>query len=220
MNSAEWKKFSKRFEDAKFQFQRFAETVEGNFRDNPELLTGGHSAVHSTRMRIKDPIHLKEKIIRKRLSANDIIPDTLTSTITDLAGVRILLLYQSDFRLIDDLIRRRINAGDWVLGERGKAMTWDPENEEFFNQFDLDVEHRATDYTSVHYLIKPRADVDICCELQVRTLFEEIWGEVDHRLNYPVQSSNIACREQLRVLSKIVGAGSRLLESIQRTSKK
>jgi ppGpp synthetase/RelA/SpoT-type nucleotidyltranferase len=56
----------------------------------------------------------------------------------------------------------------------------------------------------------------LCCEIQVRTLFEEIWGEVDHQINYPFPSKSIACREQIKVLSKIVGAGSRLLDSLQR----
>jgi GTP pyrophosphokinase len=75
---------------------------------------------------------------------------------------------------------------------------------------------KPTAYTSVHYLVSPRPDSSICCEVQVRTLFEEIWGEVDHRINYPKPSESIACREQIQVLSKIVGAGSRLLDSLQR----
>jgi putative GTP pyrophosphokinase len=66
---------------------------------------------------------------------------------------------------------------------------------------------------------RPRVDSPICCEIQVRTLFEEIWGEVDHALNYPNVSDNLACREQLRVLAKLVGAGSRLVDSIFRTSR-
>ncbi|WP_408735753.1 hypothetical protein [Acetobacter malorum] len=98
-----------------------------------------------------------------------------------------------------------------------KAFTWDPEAKQFFEHFELDIVFRDTYYTSVHYLIKPRADSPICCELQVRTLFEEIWGEVDHRINYPKKTEDISCREQLMVLSKIVGAGSRLVDSIQRT---
>jgi len=50
--------------------------------------------------------------------------------------------------------------------------------------------------------------------VQVRTLFEEIWGEVDHALNYPTPTETISCREQLKVLAKLVGAGSRLVDSI------
>lgn len=217
MKTREWRTFEKAFENVQFDFKRHAQNVESVFRENPSLSGDGHSAVHSTKMRMKDLGHLRKKIDRKHSEGVNITPDNLTKIITDLAGVRILLLFRSDFRLIDALIRQKVNAGEWALAEKGKALVWDPEDRTFFQDFDLQIEDRDTHYTSVHYLIKPRADQDTCCEVQVRTLFEEIWGEVDHRLNYPIPSEIVACREQLRVLSKIVGAGSRLLESLQRT---
>ncbi|WP_315782452.1 hypothetical protein [Bradyrhizobium sp. SZCCHNPS1003] len=34
-----------------------------------------------------------------------------------------------------------------------------------------------------------RPDSPLSCEIQVRTLFEEIWGEIDHQLNYPRRQS-------------------------------
>jgi ppGpp synthetase/RelA/SpoT-type nucleotidyltranferase len=107
---------------------------------------------------------------------------------------------------------------DWHLPEPPKAYTWDPESKRFFENLNIDVEVRESFYTSVHYLVRPRADSPICCEIQVRTLFEEIWGEVDHALNYPTKSENLACKEQLLVLAKLVGAGSRLVDSIFRIS--
>ena len=103
-----------------------------------------------------------------------------------------------------------------VLSERPRAYTWDPEAAEYFSGFDLDVAEKITSYTGVHYTIRPRRDSPLCCEVQVGTLFEEIWGEVDDRIDYPRPSESIACREQIKVLSKIVGAGSRLLDSLQR----
>jgi hypothetical protein len=35
-------------------------------------------------------------------------------------------------------------------------------------------------------------------------------------MNYPTPSENMACKEQIRVLAKLVGAGSRLLDSLHR----
>jgi len=37
---------------------------------------------------------------------------------------------------------------------------------------------RVSYYTSVHYLVKPKEESNIICEIQVETLFEEIWGEL------------------------------------------
>ena len=54
----------------------------------------------------------------------------------------------------------------------------------------------------------------MCCEIQVRTLFEEIWGEIDHSINYPHRTNSIACVEQIRVLSKLVSTGTRLSDAI------
>ncbi len=98
------------------------------------------------------------------------------------------------------------------------AYTWDPESKQYFEGLGINVQVKESFYTSVHYLVRPRPDSDLCCEIQVRTLFEEIWGEVDHAINYPDPSSNLSCREQLRVLAKLVGAGSRLVDSIFRSS--
>ena len=191
--------------------------IDDFFGSHPALRKSHAEKIHSTKRRLKDKSHLREKIDRKVGSGRIITPDNLFKNITDLAGVRLLLLFQADFSDIDGIIRAKINSGDWVLEERAKAYTWDPESAEFFQKFDLDVVTKDTSYTSVHYVIRPRPDSPLCCELQVRTLFEEIWGEVDHRINYPHPTDLVSCREQIRVLSKIVGAGSRLVDSIQRS---
>ena len=69
-------------------------------------------------------------------------------------------------------------------------------------------------YTSVHYIIQSRSRNPVTCELQVRTLAEELWGEVDHTLNYPHESDSIACREQIRALARITSAATRLVDSV------
>lgn len=78
------------------------------------------------------------------------------------------------------------------------------------------VEFKESLYTSVHYILRNSEDSPIRCELQVRTLFEEAWGELDHWMNYPVPTGKMALREQLLVLSRVVTAGSRLAVSIHR----
>ena len=133
--------------------------------------------------------------------------------------MRFLHLFQSDFQAIHELITEYVEQGDWVLREKPKAYTWDPEAETFFNRFNLEVSKNDRHYTCVHYLVSPKKDSHIYCEIQVRTLFEEIWGEVDHQINYPTPTPHEVCKEQIVVLSKVVGAGSRLLESLNRANK-
>ena len=45
-------------------------------------------------------------------------------------------------------------------------------------------------------------------------MFEEVWGEIDHTFNYPEPSKNKVVQEQLKVLARVVGAGTRLSDSI------
>ena len=135
---------------------------------------------------------------------------------TDIAGVRVLHLYQAQFTQIHRAINQRLNSQDWILYEDPKAYTWDPESRGFFENQGLNVEVKESLYTSVHYVIKPREDSPVSCEIQVRTLLEEVWGEIDHLVNYPEPTDNITCREQIGVLARLVGAGSRLADSICR----
>ncbi len=204
------------FDRRKHELSTFMNHVADFIGRHPDLTQPGSEVVHSFKCRLKDREHLREKIGRKIAAGRDISPDNFFSQITDLAGVRIMHIFQEHFVHIDNVIRSRVAEGDWVLSERAKAYTWDPEAADYFRKFDLTVEEKPTAYTSVHYLIRPRADSPICCEVQVRTLFEEIWGEVDHQINYPYPTDSLACKEQLKVLSKIVGAGSRLLDSLHR----
>jgi ppGpp synthetase/RelA/SpoT-type nucleotidyltranferase len=204
------------FDGMRHELSIFMNGVCDFIGQHPGLTKPDQEIVHSCKKRLKDRSHLADKIKRRMAENREINKDNFFSEFTDLAGVRILHLFQEQFRPIDAVIRDRIQGGDWVLGERARAYTWDPESVQFFQQFDVDVIEKSTSYTSVHYIVKPRRDSPVCCEVQVRTLFEEIWGEVDHRMNYPTPSQNLACKEQIRVLAKLVGAGSRLLDSLHR----
>lgn len=206
------------FSSKKLELETWATTIVTLIAGNKELTGVSGQVVHSAKRRIKSDESFVDKIRRKRAEGKDISEKTLFSEITDLVGARILHIFQQDFSEIDAYVRSKVEEGDWFLNERPKAYTWDPEVVSFFERFDVEVIRKESAYTSVHYLVKPRPDSPLCCELQVRTLFEEIWGEVDHSINYPVLTESIALSEQLKVLSKITGAGSRILDSMARIS--
>lgn len=79
------------------------------------------------------------------------------------------------FSHIHSKLMEEIDLEDWALDEPPKAYTWDPEVEELFKKYNLNCTRKESFYTSVHYLIRPNnRNRTIVCELQVRTLFEEI----------------------------------------------
>lgn len=193
-------------------------SVQNFFELNPKLNKKPLPIIHSIKSRLKDPLHLEEKISRKIKEGRNITPDNFFQEITDIAGVRILHLYQDQFMDIHNVIMKQIETGEWVLAEPPKAYTWDPEYKKIYESLHIKTELKETFYTSTHYLVKPNnKQNNIFCEIQVRTLFEEIWGEIDHTINYPKPTNSLACREQLRVLAKLVSTGTRLADSIFRS---
>lgn len=196
---------------------QFLNQVEHFFRTNPSL--NRDKILHSIKSRPKDPEHLRDKLFRKRSEGVEVTKDTLFTNITDLNGVRVLHLYQQQFLKIHEEIMKKIDTlGDWKLVEPPQAYTWEPESQEFFNGLGIDTKIKDSYYTSVHYVVKPNNEKSfVTCEIQVRTLFEEIWGEIDHTFNYPHETDSLACKEQIRVLAKLVSTGTRLADSIFRT---
>jgi len=195
------------------EFHIYADGVSKFFAEDSEKLLGSPSVVHSVKYRIKDIEHLREKISRKQAEGRLISTANVFQEITDIAGIRVLHLHLEQLKIIHAAILKR----DWVLAETPKAYSWDPETVTFMQSLGLDTHLKPSQYTSVHYVVKPNAASPLSCEIQVRTLFEEIWGEVDHILNYPTPTTNLASAEQLKVLAKVVGAGSRLVDSLFRT---
>lgn len=207
-------------EDNIFLLDSFMSQVRAFFEKNPTLHTMPFPVVHSVKSRLKNEEHLKDKIIRKKAKGTIVTSNNLYNEITDLAGVRVLHLYQEQFEIIHNEILKKIKVlGEWTLIEDPKAYTWDPESKKYYESLGISTEVRETYYTSVHYVVKLNNNNNICCEIQVRTLFEEIWGEIDHALNYPHKTDSVACSEQLRVLSKLVSTGTRLSDSIFRSYK-
>ena len=69
-------------------------------------------------------------------------------------------------------------------------------------------------YMSVHYVLQPNRETTLTAELQVRTLMEEVWSEVSHRIDYPVETSSRASKDELKVLARITSGCTRLVDSI------
>ena len=207
----------KAYVDKQFEYEQFLAGVLVFFQKHPQLNKTPLPIIHSIKSRLKDPSHLADKLQRKLNAGKAITKDNIFTEITDFIGVRVLHLYQDQFPEINSAINKKIENGDWLFVEQPKAFTWDPESVQFYKEQNVLTELRDTYYTSIHYLVKPNNHNSICCEIQVRTLFEEIWGEIDHTINYPHPTDSIACKEQLRVLSKLVSTGTRLADSIFRT---
>jgi putative GTP pyrophosphokinase len=180
--------------------------------------------VHSTKGRLKDASHLEDKLLRKLAESKEkgkpftISKKNLFYRINDLAGFRILHLHTQQIVPIDRELRAVFEEHRFSLFEQPQARTWDDESREFFKNAGIRPIKSPRMYTSVHYVVTSNSRTKTTCEIQVRTLAEELWGEVDHMMNYPHQSPNLSCREQIKVLARVTSSCSRLVDSIFRSS--
>lgn len=197
-------------------FEVLLKSVEASIANSYTL----RPSVHSIKSRIKDPEHLKDKLIRKFLEAQQknraftITSKNLFSKITDLIGFRIIHLHTTQFQNIDIELKKIFNEQAWVLQEGPSARTWDDESRNYFRSIGIAVNKSPNMYTSVHYIIKANSSLPLTCEIQVRTLMEEVWGEVDHTINYPHKTESLPCREQIKALARATSSCSRLVDSI------
>jgi putative GTP pyrophosphokinase len=190
---------------------------------NLQLLFSEVPYVHSMRIRAKDPEHLFDKLRRKLDKCReaglpfDITEVNLTQKINDLAGVRLLHLHTSQFPAINAAVTRLLNNEGYTLKEGPVARTWDDEYKGIFARMDVKTEPNPRMYTSVHYVVEESSRSKRTAELQIRTLAEELWGEVDHSLNYPLPCEVSSCQEQIKVLARATSTCTRLVDSIFHT---
>ncbi|MCT7327082.1 (p)ppGpp synthetase [Ralstonia mojiangensis] len=176
--------------------------------------------VHSVRRRAKDPEHLRDKLTRKLRKARkdgesfEITSDNLFVKINDLAGVRLLHLHTSQFPKIDEIVRGLLRSEAYEITEGPTARIWDDEYKEIFTKYGIQTINNSRLYTSVHYVVSTGGDQARTAEIQIRTLAEELWGEVDHTINYPQPSEIQSCKEQIKVLARLTSSCTRLVDSI------
>lgn len=163
---------------------------------------------------------MRDKLTRKAIKAErDQKPFLITLKnlfveIEDLAGVRLIHLHTKQMKDIDAAVRAILNEARYQLVGRPTANTWEDESRDYFKSLGMNTVGKDSKYTSVHYIILENSRTKRRCELQIRTLMEEVWGEVSHTIDYPHQTDSIACREQLKVLAGIANVGSRLVDAI------
>ncbi|WP_337914396.1 RelA/SpoT domain-containing protein [Vibrio cholerae] len=171
------------------------------------------SKVHSVRWRVKDPEHLMEKIVRKTINgANSfnsdyigINKDNYHEIITDLVGIRALHLFKDDCLEIDSYL-----CGIWNTKERPTYYVRDgDETKDEFEQFE--VKQHPAGYRSLHYVFESQPlNQIVYTEVQVRTIFEEGWSEIDHKIRYPNFSDNPQISYFLRIFNRLAGSADEM----------
>lgn len=167
--------------------------------------------IHSVRYRIKDPEHLIEKIIRRKKEDRnlEIKLDNYKNQFTDLIGLRALHLFKEDWMEIHDSI-----SETWTLKQKPVANFRKGDSDNYFDKFKekgCDTKEHKFGYRSVHYIVETQpAKQKYYAEIQVRTIFEEAWSEIDHTIRYPYDQENPVFLKFLLILNRLAGSADEM----------
>lgn len=180
--------------------------------------------IHSVRSRVKNPEHLLAKIIRKKQENHkkykNLDKSNYEKFVTDLIGIRCLVLFKADWQGFHYYILSKFdNNVEYYI--RDSLLDFDDDDTHFYIAEKPKVHIRNGDardiydevlppdsvidgkvYRSVHYIIKYKG---VYLEIQVRTLFEEGWGEIDHAVVYPYYQNDKILKEYTELLNRLSG---------------
>lgn len=181
---------------------------------------------HSYGGRVKHPYHLIEKIIRKR-SNNSTKYQNMTKYdyfmyITDLIGCRILLVYKDEWEPVHDYLTSAFR-GEYIDSNHYYDSYKDAKqpysfmaerpvvhmrlgDEEIYPEQKISVK-RDKYYRSLHYVVRYG---QYYIEIQVRTLFDEAWGEVDHDVLYPYYKEDPMLIDFSKLINRASGMGDEM----------
>lgn len=167
-----------------------------------------HSDCYAFRTRVKPVDKLIEKVQRK-IQKNDQY-DLLS--ITDVVGLRVVTLFRQDMevvarkilgmicdarnnvfqeRLIEEVIIYAVDHKHDSIVQLIKSSVTD-----FISEDQIKIEESEAGYSSIHIVTRYGADLShdlptcdfsgykIPVEIQIRTVFEDAWGEIDHKYGY------------------------------------
>jgi Sec-independent protein translocase protein TatA len=102
----------------------------------------------------------------------------------------------------------------WELSEPPTANVRKGDPEEYTRQFTekgCEINEHKFGYRSVHYLIKFQLSKEIfIAELQVRTIFEEGWSEIDHNIRYPYDLDNVILAQVSAIHNRLSGSADEI----------
>ena len=239
-----WEELSAIYDDYSRNEDEYVKVLDGFVDEffNQSIIRSHKLKIHSLGRRVKNAEHLIDKIVRKKVEKaskyEECNRDNYLKFITDVAGVRILLVYKSDWENVHNYIVGAIendnknyikdslkdyddDENHTYIAEEPKVHIRNGDNRDLYEK--ILPPNRVIDdkiYRSAHYIVKYHG---IYVEIQVRTLFEEGWGEVDHSILYPSYKENKIFQEYTELLNRLSGLADEMssfflrLESIEKS---
>lgn len=180
-----------------------------------------HYKIHFVKSRVKVSDALIEKVIRKTSDRREkygkdfqFSVENYKEEITDLIGIRAIHIFKQDWEDIHNFI-----LSTWKVIEI-TANVREGDDTKRFEELNIKIQSRKSGYRSVHYLIEffPTSQ-RVIAEIQVRTIFEEGYGEIDHQLRYSHREIPEVLASNLLLFNRIAGSADEMASFINLLSK-
>ncbi|MBK5273841.1 MAG: RelA/SpoT domain-containing protein [Desulfuromonadales bacterium] len=175
--------------------------------------------IYTTKYRIKsiESAYLKTK--RKEISD--------LNTITDYGGMRVLCLFQKDALKTHDYLMKLFSDRNYVLSEFN-LFNWtdileDTQTIISNHQSDVKVNplNKTSGYKSMHYILKiPIKKAHYFIEIQLRTLLQDVWGELEHSLSYKKGAIHPHIKKSFTLLARDLETNDILMTHLKDISEK
>lgn len=163
------------------------------------------SPVQHTRTRIKRPESLIDKITRKPDSFPKGLCMDSVRNMGDALGGRVVVYFLSGLPILDREVRNHPLIQ--IYEDDPPVAYLDASTLRKLGLGHIKQNDKDSGYASIHYTIKLK-DGDVSehdnplLELQIRTLAENIWGEIEHILGYkPGKFTSLAVKKQFQIIS-------------------
>ncbi len=159
--------------------------------------------------RIKRLESVEDKIRRHPDSAafaNGMAPESFKN-MHDTLGARVVVHVLSDLALVHDLL----HAEDAIILTEEPTAALPGNTAADLGLTDVKVESPPSGYASIHYRVRlaekaAGASENPIFEIQVRTLVEDAWAEVEHLIGYKRESKSPEVGKNFFILSQMLGA--------------
>ena len=174
-------------------------SVEQKLKKNLKL-----ASMPTFKTRIKDFGSYYKKLLRVRPKS---LGKQSLPTLTDLLGIRVICAFLEDLKTVEDQITKLFNVIE--IERKGADRT--------FSEFG---------YESIHFLVeipeefkanKDSVPEGLVCEIQVRTILQDAWAEVEHELVYKSEFSpfDLPLRRKLASLNASLSLSDIIFQEIR-----
>ncbi|WP_136514197.1 GTP pyrophosphokinase [Geomonas edaphica] len=206
------------FQREKALFRKYYDTHEKQliaakdyFVDIVRCLVGQTGA--GTTIKVEGRVKEKEECIKKfqrkyqgKLEADE-QPYQIRDFISDLIGVRIVCLYEDEVPVVSELLQRNFK----ILNVTDKTSAVESTEDSFGYKglhMDLALDPKAD------YLTRNLPPEDLCFEVQIRSLIQDAWSMLDHKIKYK-KSIPVDLKRRINVLAALFELADREFKEIR-----